>query len=153
MVVPTYIGECGECKNCKSGKTNICLTYPLLALSGLMRDGSSRMSINGSGNGTAARQRLYHFLSCSTWSEYTVVDSHYVVKVDPRIAPPHASFISCGFAAGFGAVWKEANLQAGSTVAILGLGAVGLGVRLYIYPSTYQILPPLYFYPLYFYYN
>ncbi|KAA8533448.1 hypothetical protein F0562_031118 [Nyssa sinensis] len=98
----------------------ICQTYPLQAFTGLMPDGTSRMSIGA--------QKLYHFLSCSTWSEYTVVDANYVVKIDSRIALPHASFISCGFATGFGAAWKEAKLQKGSSVAVLGLGAVGLGV-------------------------
>uniref|UniRef100_A0A5B7BYK4 Putative alcohol dehydrogenase 2 n=1 Tax=Davidia involucrata TaxID=16924 RepID=A0A5B7BYK4_DAVIN len=121
IVVPTYLGECGECENCRSGKTNLCQTYPLQAFTGLLTDGTSRMSINGG-------QKLYHFLSCSTWSEYTVVDANYVVKIDSRISLPHASFISCGFATGFGAAWKEAKLQKGSTVAVLGLGAVGLGV-------------------------
>lgn len=126
MVVPTYIGECGTCENCMSGKTNLCQTYPLQAFTGLLTDGTSRMSINDGGGG--GQTRLYHFLSCSTWSEYTVVDAHYIVKIDPRIPLPHASFISCGFATGFGAAWKEAKVQKGNTVAVLGLGAVGLGV-------------------------
>ncbi|XP_059625496.1 CYP enzymes assisting alcohol dehydrogenase-like [Cornus florida] len=120
VVIPTYLGECRECENCRSGRTNMCQTYPLAAFSGLLPDGTSRMSIRG--------QKLYHFLSCSTWSEYTVVDANYVVKIDSRIPLPHASFISCGFATGFGAAWKEAKLHKGSTVAVLGLGAVGLGV-------------------------
>lgn len=120
-VIPTYLGECGDaCENCRSGKTNICSTYPLQAFTGLMRDTTSRMWIQD--------KPLYHFLSCSTWSEYTVVDANYLVKIDPRIPLPHASFLSCGFTTGFGAVWKEAKVEAGSTVAVLGLGAVGLGV-------------------------
>lgn len=123
IVIPTYLGECGECENCSSGKTNLCQTYPLQAFTGLFPDDTSRMSIKG--------QRLYHFLSCSTWSEYTVVDSNYVVKIDPRIPLPHASFLSCGFSTGFGACWKEAMVAKGSSVAVLGLGAVGLGVCSY----------------------
>ncbi|CAL5408094.1 unnamed protein product [Camellia sinensis] len=122
MVVPTFVAECGKCKTCRSGKTDLCLTYALSAsFTGLFPDGSSRMSTNGG-------QRLYHFLSCSTWSEYTVINIHYIVKIGPRIALPHASFISCGFSTGFGAAWKEAKVEKGSTVAVLGLGAVGLGV-------------------------
>ncbi|KAG8381687.1 hypothetical protein BUALT_Bualt06G0147400 [Buddleja alternifolia] len=120
IVIPTYLGECGHCENCSSGKTNICETYPLQAFTGLMGDGTSRMTVQG--------QTLYHFLSCSTWSEYTVVDANYLVKIDPTIPLPHASFLSCGFTTGFGAVWKEAKVHKGSTVAVLGLGAVGLGV-------------------------
>ncbi|KAL0400444.1 UNVERIFIED_CONTAM: CYP enzymes assisting alcohol dehydrogenase [Sesamum latifolium] len=120
IVIPTYLGECGECENCMSGNTNLCQTYPLQAFTGLMGDSTSRMSIQG--------QHLYHFLSCSTWSQYTVVDVNYLVKIDPKIPLPHASFLSCGFTTGFGAVWKEAKVHRGSTVAVLGLGAVGLGV-------------------------
>ncbi|KAL2542444.1 Alcohol dehydrogenase-like 1 [Abeliophyllum distichum] len=84
-----------------------------------MTDGTPRLSCRG--------QHLYHFLSCSTWSEYTTIDANYVVKIDSRVTLPHASFLSCGFTTGFGAVWKEAKVQKGSTVAVLGLGAVGLG--------------------------
>ncbi|XP_050223844.1 8-hydroxygeraniol oxidoreductase-like isoform X2 [Mercurialis annua] len=118
MVIPTYIGECQECENCTSGKTNLCLKYPI-SMSGLMLDSTSRMSIKG--------QRLYQFFSCSTWSEYTVVNTNYVVKIDPSISPPHASLISCGFSTGFGAAWKIAKVDKGSSVAVFGLGAVGLG--------------------------
>lgn len=122
VVIPTYLGECGECENCESGRTNLCRTYPLQAFTGLMPDGSSRMSSAKGG------EMLYQFLSCSTWSEYTVIDANYAVKIDSRIPLPHASFLSCGFTTGFGATWKEAKLQEGSsTVAVLGLGAVGLG--------------------------
>lgn len=119
MVIPAYVGECGECENCRSGKTNICLKHPL-TLHGLMPDGSSRMSIKG--------QSLYHLFSCSTWSEYTVSDANYLVKIDTRTALSDASFLSCGFSTGYGAAWKEAKVEKGSTVAVLGLGAVGLGV-------------------------
>ena len=124
LVIPTFVGECQECENCLSGKTNLCLKYPL-TLSGLMPDGTSRLSVKG--------QRLYHIFCCSTWSEYMVVDANYVVKIDPSVALPlpHASFLSCGFSTGFGAAWKEAKIEKGSTVAVLGLGAVGLGVRIF----------------------
>ncbi|KAK4480574.1 hypothetical protein RD792_013652 [Penstemon davidsonii] len=122
IVIPTYLGECGGCENCTSDKTNLCQTYPLQAFTGLMpSDNTTRMT-------TVQGQPLYHFLSCSTWSQYTVVDANYLVKIDSRIPLPHASFLSCGFTTGFGAVWKEAKVHKGSTVAVLGLGAVGLGV-------------------------
>lgn len=122
IIIPTYIGECGDCETCDSGKTNLCRTYPLQAFSGLLKDGTSRMTVAGSG------KTLYHFLSCSTWSEYTVVDTNYLVKIDSRVALPHASFLSCGFSTGFGAAWKEAQVHKGCSVAVLGLGPVGLGV-------------------------
>ncbi|XP_057456824.1 8-hydroxygeraniol oxidoreductase-like [Lotus japonicus] len=118
VVIPTHIGECQECENCVSGKTNLCLKYPM-RVTGLMPDNTSRMSIRG--------QRLHHIFSCATWSEYMVSDVNYVLKVDPSIDPAHASFISCGFSTGFGAAWKEAKVESGSSVAVFGLGAVGLG--------------------------
>lgn len=118
LVIPAYLGECQECENCISGKTNLCLKYPLI-LNGLMPDGTSRISING--------QKLYHLFTCSTWSEYMVIDTNYVVKIDPSIDLPHASFLSCGFSTGFGSAWREANVEKGSSVAVIGLGAVGLG--------------------------
>lgn len=92
-----------------------------------MMDGTSRMSLIAKKD-KRQKQQLYHFLSCSTWSEYTVVDANYLVKIDPAIPLAHASFLSCGFTTGFGAVWKEAKVEPGSTIAVLGLGAVGLGV-------------------------
>ncbi|PON49502.1 Alcohol dehydrogenase superfamily, zinc-type [Trema orientale] len=122
LVIPTLMSECGECENCLCERTNMCLKYPL-HFSGLMLDGTSRISVNG--------QMLYHAFSCSTWSEYTVVDVNYVLRLDPstpQIPLPHASFLSCGFSTGFGAPWKEAAVEKGSSVAVIGLGAVGLGV-------------------------
>lgn len=118
LVIPTFVGECRECENCVSGKSNLCLKYPV-PLNGVMCDGTSRMSIDG--------QKLYQIFTSATWSEYTVVDANYVVKVDTSIALPHASFLSCGFSTGFGAAWKDAGIEEGSTVAVIGLGAVGLG--------------------------
>ncbi|MQM07752.1 hypothetical protein Taro_040598 [Colocasia esculenta] len=121
-VIPTVLGECGECPNCVSNKTNLCFKHPVL-LHGLMPDGTSRMSVRG--------QPLYHLINCSTFSEYMVVDASFAVKVPPRLQPEHATLFSCGFATGFGAVWKEAKLEEGSTAAVFGLGGVGMGVRVY----------------------
>ncbi|KAK1303680.1 Alcohol dehydrogenase-like 3 [Acorus calamus] len=118
-VIPTFIGECGDCPNCSSGKTNLCRTHPV-SFSGLMPDGTSRMS-------TAGGRSLYHLFSCSTFSEYAVVSAHYVTKVDPGLPQPVASLLSCGFTTGFGAVWREAKVETGSSIAVFGLGGVGIG--------------------------
>ncbi|KAL0311989.1 UNVERIFIED_CONTAM: 8-hydroxygeraniol oxidoreductase [Sesamum radiatum] len=117
-VMPLYLGECGECLNCSSGRTNFCHKYPL-SFSGLMPDGTSRLSAGG--------ERIYHLVTCSTWAEYAVIDANYTIKVDPRLSLPHASFLCCGFTTGFGSTWREVNVEKGSTVAVIGLGAVGLG--------------------------
>ncbi|GMJ12219.1 hypothetical protein like AT1G22430 [Hibiscus trionum] len=117
-VIPTFVSECQTCENCTSGQTNLCLKYPVL-LDSRQLDGNSRMSIKG--------QSLYHRFGCATWSEYVVVNAKYVVKVDPCIPLSHASFLSCGYSTGFGAAWKEAKVKQGSSVAVFGLGSVGLG--------------------------
>ncbi|PWA69594.1 alcohol dehydrogenase 1 [Artemisia annua] len=120
VVIPLYLGECGQCSNCKNGKTNLCHIYPV-GFNGLMNDGTSRMSIAATG------ERIYHHVSCSTWSEYMVIDVNYVLKIDPKMSLPHASLLSCGFTTGFGAPWKEAQVFKGSSVVVFGLGVVGLG--------------------------
>jgi S-(hydroxymethyl)glutathione dehydrogenase/alcohol dehydrogenase len=120
IVMPTYIGECGKCDNCVSGKSNLCHIYPL-PFNGLMPDGTSRMS-------TSDGTRIYHHFTCSTWSEYIVIGANYVVKLDPSIPLAHASFLSCGYTTGFGSTWREVLVHKGSSVAVIGLGAVGLGV-------------------------
>jgi S-(hydroxymethyl)glutathione dehydrogenase/alcohol dehydrogenase len=133
LVIPTFVGECRECENCLSGKTNLCLKYPV-PLNAMMPDDTSRMSVKG--------QKLYHIFTCATWSEYMVVDVNYVVKLDPSVACDlplsHASFISCGFTTGFGGAWKGAAVEKGSTVAVIGLGAVGLGVCI----PSHGLYPP-----------
>ncbi|ONI25954.1 hypothetical protein PRUPE_2G328800, partial [Prunus persica] len=112
MVIPTFVSECQECENCVSGKTNMCLKYPL-SFTGLMPDGTSRMSAKG--------QKLYHAcIFLLNMLPPTMITSG-------SFPLPHASFLSCGFSTGFGAPWKEAKLEKGSTVAFIGLGAVGLG--------------------------
>ncbi|KAK4256033.1 hypothetical protein QN277_008951 [Acacia crassicarpa] len=118
IVIPIYIGECEECENCVSEETNMCMRYPFME-NGLMPDGTSRISVRG--------QKVCHVFNCSTWCEYMVSDENYLMKVDPSIDLAHASFISCGFSTGFGAAWKTAQVQSGSSLVVFSLGAVGLG--------------------------
>ncbi|CAN4119845.1 unnamed protein product [Withania somnifera] len=73
-------------------------------------------------------KKIYHHVSCSTLSEYLVLDENYVIKVDPRLPIEHVPFLCCAFTTGFGATWKDVIIEKGSTVAVLGLGGVGLGV-------------------------
>ncbi|KAK4256059.1 hypothetical protein QN277_008972 [Acacia crassicarpa] len=84
-----------------------------------MPDDTSRITVRG--------HKAYHLMSCATWCEYMVIDANYVLKGDPAIDAAHGSFISCGFSTGFGAAWKEAMVEQGFSVAVFGLGAVGLG--------------------------
>ncbi|XP_076925442.1 alcohol dehydrogenase-like 7 [Bidens hawaiensis] len=115
-VIPTFLPECGECTYCLSNKSNHCSKLRF----SVSLDESRFTDING--------EKLYHFLSVSSFSEYTMVDIHHVTKIDPQTPPSRACLLSCGVSTGVGAAWKTANVEAGSTVAIFGLGAIGLAV-------------------------
>ncbi|KAH6821381.1 Zinc-binding alcohol dehydrogenase family protein [Perilla frutescens var. hirtella] len=119
-VIPIFAPDCGECTDCKSKKSNLCTKFPF-SVSPWMHDGSSRFrDLNG---GT-----LYHFLFVSSFTEYTVVHVANVTKIDSTIPPNMACLLSCGASTGVGAAWRSANVEPGSTVAIFGLGSIGLAV-------------------------
>ncbi|CAI9093355.1 OLC1v1028839C1 [Oldenlandia corymbosa var. corymbosa] len=120
-VVPIFNGECGDCAYCDSDKTNLCGKYRVNPFKFVMSgDGATRFHTKD-GN-----QPIYHFLNTSTFSEYTVMDSGCAVKIPPGAPLKQMTLLSCGVSTGLGAVWNTANVQAGATVAVFGLGAVGL---------------------------
>ncbi|MED6168654.1 hypothetical protein PIB30_013639 [Stylosanthes scabra] len=124
IVVPIFNGECGECCYCKSSVTNMCERFGVNPMKKVMdSDGKTRFT-------TLQGKPIYHFLNTSTFSEYTVVDSACVVNIPPQLASSlkQLTLISCGVSTGVGAAWNSANVNAGSTVAVFGLGAVGLAV-------------------------
>lgn len=119
-VVPIFNGECGDCVFCKSKSSNLCKKFRVDPLKSVMtNDGKTRFW-------TKQGEPIYHFLNTSTFSEYTVVDSACVVKIDPNAPLKTMTLLSCGVTTGLGAAWNTANVHAGSTVAVFGLGAVGL---------------------------
>ncbi|PIA52038.1 hypothetical protein AQUCO_01000134v1 [Aquilegia coerulea] len=120
-VVPVFLANCQECVDCKSEKSNMCTAFPFIQEPGMPRDRTSRFTDS---NGEV----VHNFFCGSTFVEYTVVDITQVVKITPEIAPDKACLLSCGVSTGLGAAWKVANVHKGSSVAIFGLGAVGLGV-------------------------
>ncbi|KZV20101.1 alcohol dehydrogenase-like 7 [Dorcoceras hygrometricum] len=120
VVIPVFVSECAECADCKSNKSNLCSTYPF-KVSPWMHDGSSRFTdLNG--------ETIYHFLSVSSFTEYTVVHVANITRVDRTVPPDRVCLLSCGVSTGVGAAWRSANVEAGSTVAIFGLGSIGLAV-------------------------
>ncbi|GMY28135.1 alcohol dehydrogenase-like 7 [Fagus crenata] len=120
-VIPTFMSDCGECVDCKSKKSNLCSKLPFKVSPWMPRYETSRFTdLKG--------EVLYHFLSVSSFSEYTVVDIAHVKKIDPSIAPNRACLLSCGVSTGVGAAWRTANVETGSTVVIFGLGSIGLAV-------------------------
>ncbi len=117
-VIPLYTAECGECKFCKSGKTNLCQAVRETQGKGLMPDGTSRFSKNG--------EPIYHYMGCSTFSEYTVLPEISLAKVNKSAPLDEVCLLGCGVTTGMGAVLKTAKVQEGDTVAIFGLGGIGL---------------------------
>ncbi len=119
-VIPLYTAECGECLFCKSGKTNLCVSVRATQGKGVMPDGTTRFSYNG--------QPIYHYMGCSTFSEYTVVAEVSLAKVNPNANPEQICLLGCGVTTGLGAVKNTAKVQEGDTVAVFGLGGIGLAV-------------------------
>jgi len=119
-VIPLYVPECGECKFCLSGRTNLCQAIRLTQGKGLMPDGTSRFSKNG--------KTIYHYMGTSTFSQYTVLPEIALAKINPKAPLEKVCLLGCGVTTGIGAVLNTAKVRAGSTVAIFGLGGIGLSV-------------------------
>jgi len=117
-VIPLYTPECGECKFCKSGKTNLCQKIRVTQGQGVMPDGTSRFSVNG--------KKILHFMGTSTFSEYTVLPEISVARVNQQAPLEKVCLLGCGITTGIGAVIHTAKVEPGATVAVFGLGGVGL---------------------------
>ncbi|MEH0688854.1 S-(hydroxymethyl)glutathione dehydrogenase/class III alcohol dehydrogenase [Vibrio cholerae] len=117
-VIPLYTAECGECKFCTSGKTNLCQAVRETQGKGLMPDGTTRFYKDG--------QPIFHYMGCSTFSEYTVLPEISLAKVNKEAPLEEVCLLGCGVTTGMGAVLNTAKVQKGDTVAIFGLGGIGL---------------------------
>ncbi|KAL5992985.1 alcohol dehydrogenase [Asimina triloba] len=119
-VLPVFTGECGECSHCKSEESNMCDLLRINTERGVMiGDGKSRFSINGN--------PIYHFLGTSTFSQYTVIHVGCLAKINPAAPLDKVCVLSCGLSTGLGATLNVAKPKRGMSVAVFGLGAVGLG--------------------------
>jgi len=119
-VIPLYIPECKTCKFCKSGKTNLCSIIRTTQGAGVMPNGTSRFTCKG--------QPIYHFMGTSTFSQYTVLPEISVAKIAPEAPLEKVCLLGCGITTGYGAVKNTMKVEEGSTVAVFGLGGVGLAV-------------------------
>ncbi|MEO5829872.1 MAG: alcohol dehydrogenase catalytic domain-containing protein, partial [Rhodanobacter sp.] len=117
-VIPLYTPECGECKFCKSGKTNLCQKIRETQGKGLMPDGTTRFFKDG--------KPIFHYMGCSTFSEYTVLPEISLAKVNPAAPLEEVCLLGCGVTTGMGAVMNTAKVEEGATVAIFGMGGIGL---------------------------
>uniref|UniRef100_A0A7I4YV39 S-(hydroxymethyl)glutathione dehydrogenase n=1 Tax=Haemonchus contortus TaxID=6289 RepID=A0A7I4YV39_HAECO len=119
-VIPLYVPQCKECEYCLNPKTNLCQKIRVPQGNGVMPNGTSRFTCKG--------KSLYHFMGCSTFSEYTVVADISLCKINPSAPLEKVCLLGCGISTGYGAVLNTCKVEAGSTVAVWGLGAVGLAV-------------------------
>lgn len=117
-VICLYVPECGDCKFCKSTKTNLCSKIRATQGKGFMPDGTSRFSCRG--------KELFHYFGVSSFSEYTVCADISVVKIRNDAPLTSVCLLGCGVTTGVGAVRNTAKVEAGSSVAVFGLGGVGL---------------------------
>ncbi|MEM1403187.1 MAG: S-(hydroxymethyl)glutathione dehydrogenase/class III alcohol dehydrogenase [Pseudomonadota bacterium] len=119
-VIPLYTPECRTCDFCLNPKTNLCQSIRETQGQGVMPDGTSRFSIDG--------KPLLHYMGCSTFSNYTVLPEIAVAKVRKDAPFDKICYIGCGVTTGVGAVAFTMKVEPGSTVAVFGLGGIGLNV-------------------------
>ena len=124
IVIPCYTPQCGEksCIYCQHPKTNLCPKVRATQGKGMMPDGTSRFLTEDKS------KMIYHFMGCSTFSEYTVIAEISAAKINPNADLNKVCMIGCGVATGWGAVMNNTDVKPGKTVAVWGLGAVGLSV-------------------------
>ncbi len=119
-VIPLYIPECGVCKFCLSGKTNLCQAVRETQGKGLMPDGTTRLSMNG--------KPIYHYMGTSTFAQYSIIPEISLAKINKAAPLDKVCLLGCGITTGVGAVLNTAKVEPGSTIAVFGLGGIGLGV-------------------------
>ena len=119
-VIPLYTPECRQCKSCLSGKTNLCTAIRATQGKGVMPDGTSRFSHKG--------KPIFHYMGCSTFSNYTVLPEIAVAKIRQDAPFQTSCYIGCGVTTGIGAVTKTAKVEPGSNCIVFGLGGIGLNV-------------------------
>ncbi len=120
-VIPLYTPECRQCASCLSGKTNLCTAIRATQGQGLMPDGTTRFSML---DGTP----IYHYMGCSTFSNYTVLPEIAVAKVREDAPFDKICYIGCGVTTGIGAVINTAKVEIGASAVVFGLGGIGLNV-------------------------
>ncbi len=119
-IIPLYTPECRQCPSCLSRKTNLCTAIRTTQGQGLMPDGTSRFSSGG--------EKIFHYMGCSTFSNFTVLPEIAVAKVNPDAPFDMICYIGCGVTTGIGAVINTAKVEQGATAIVFGLGGIGLNV-------------------------
>jgi S-(hydroxymethyl)glutathione dehydrogenase/alcohol dehydrogenase len=118
-VIPAYTPQCCEstCIFCQSPKTNLCPKIRSTQGQGVMPDGTVRFK-------DADGKPIFHFMGCSTMSEFTVLSEISCAKIDKAAPLDKMCLFGCGVSTGLGAVWNTCKVEVNSSVAVFGLGAV-----------------------------
>ena len=119
-VIPLYTPECRQCEYCLSRKTNLCVAIRATQGRGVMPDGTSRFSSNGS--------PVMHYMGTSTFANFTVLPEIALAKIREDAPFEKVCYIGCGVTTGIGAVMNTAKVEAGARGVVFGLGGIGLNV-------------------------
>jgi alcohol dehydrogenase len=117
-VVLTFVPSCGHCLPCAEGRPALCEPGAAANGAGTLLSGGRRLHRNGSD--------IHHHLGCSAFADYATVSRRSLVKVDPELSFEEAALFGCAVLTGVGAVLNTARVTPGSSVAVVGLGGVGL---------------------------
>ena len=119
-VVTVWMPSCGKCEPCRSGRGHLCVRGAGL-LSGAMLDGKTRFK-NKKG------REIHHYFFLSAFSQYIVIPEESAVVINKEARLDRVCLLGCALTAGFGAVTRTANVEAGSKAALFGFGGIGSGV-------------------------
>ena len=121
-VVPSYVASCGHCEMCNIGRPALCEPATVSNAAGVLRDGTTRLHKDGT--------RIHHHSGVAGFAEYSVMPMEALVKIDKSIPFEHAALFGCGVVTGVGAVVNTSGVKAGESMAVVGLGGVGLSALL-----------------------
>jgi S-(hydroxymethyl)glutathione dehydrogenase / alcohol dehydrogenase len=119
-VIPLYTPECRQCAYCLSRKTNLCVAIRATQGRGVMPDGTSRFSSNGT--------PVMHYMGTSTFANFTVLPEIALAKIREDAPFEKVCYIGCGVTTGIGAVINTAKVESGARCVVFGLGGIGLNV-------------------------
>jgi alcohol dehydrogenase (nicotinoprotein) len=116
-VICSFLPVCGHCRWCSTGKSNLC-DMGATILDGVLPDGTYRFHKDG--------EDLGGMCMLGTFSEYSVISENSAIKVDPDLPLDKVVLIGCGVPTGFGSAVHAAETEPGDTIAIYGIGGIGI---------------------------
>ncbi|TDW89608.1 alcohol dehydrogenase [Kribbella pratensis] len=118
VVVCAFVPSCGTCAPCSEGRAALCEPGAAANSAGTLLNGARRLT------------GLHHHLGVSGFADHAVISAHSAVKIDPSLPPEIAALFGCAVMTGVGAVVNTAQVRAGRSAVVFGLGGVGLSALL-----------------------